>query len=118
MSSHSELKRTSSRSPAASTLVACSTYVRACASISSPESTGRSRRAPARVTHAGGVVADDQHHGVAGVLELAQLLQHDGVPEVDVRGGRVEPELDPQRAAARQLLRERPAGQVVDGVAR
>jgi hypothetical protein len=55
---------------------------------------------------------------VAGVLELAQLLQHDRVAEVDVRGGRVEAELDPQRPAARQLLRERPAGEVVDGVAR
>ncbi len=46
MSSHSELKRTSSRSSPASTFVACSTYVRACAEISSPESTGRVAERP------------------------------------------------------------------------
>jgi hypothetical protein len=55
---------------------------------------------------------------VAGVLELAQLLEHDRVPEVDVRGRRVQAELDPQRAAAGELLRERAAREVVDGVAR
>ena len=36
---------------------------------------------------------------MAEVLELAQLLQHDGVAEVDVGRGRVEPELDAQLAA-------------------
>ena len=58
-------------------------------------------RAAARVAHARGVVADDQHHGVAEVLELAQLAQHDRVAEVDVRRGGVDPELDPQGAAPR-----------------
>jgi hypothetical protein len=51
-------------------------------------------------------------------LELAQLLEHDRVPEVDVRGRRVQTELDAQRAAGRELLRERAAREVVDGVAR
>ncbi len=46
MSSHSELKRTSSRSSSASTFPACSTYVRAWASISSPERTGRVAERP------------------------------------------------------------------------
>ena len=118
MSSHSELKRTSSRSSVGEHLARLF-HVRARVRVDLlAREHGPGRRAPARVAHAGGVVADDQHHRVAGVLELAQLLQHDGVAEVDVRGGRVEPELDAQRAAARQLLRERPAGQVVDGVAR
>ena len=58
-------------------------------------------RAPRGVAHARGVVADDQHHPVAGVLELAQLAQHDRVAEVDVGRRRVDPELDPQRPALR-----------------
>ena len=37
------------------------------------------------------------------VLELPQLAQNDGVAEVDVRRGRVDPELHPQRAALAEL---------------
>ena len=67
---------------------------------------------------AGRVVADDQDDGVAEVLELAQLLQHDGEPEVDVGRGRVDPELDAQRPARAASLRSSPpVGQAVDGVA-
>ena len=44
-----------------------------CASISSRRQHGPRGRAPARVAHARGVVADDEDDGVAGVLELAQL---------------------------------------------
>ena len=40
---------------------------------------------------------------VAEVLHLAHLVEHDGVAEVDVGRGRIEPELDPQRLAAREL---------------
>ena len=44
---------------------------------------------------------------MAQILQLAQLVQHDGVAEVDVGRGRVEAELDPQWHAgcfrARQL---------------
>ena len=69
------------------------------ASISSPDEHGPRRGAAAGVADARGVVADDQHDAVARVLELAQLLQHDGVAEVDVGRGRVEAELDPQRPA-------------------
>ena len=43
---------------------------RALASICSSERTGRSAERAARVPHPRRVVADDQHHGVAGVLEL------------------------------------------------
>ena len=55
---------------------------------------------------------------MAGVLELAQLLQHDRVAEVEVGRGRVQAELDAQRAAAREALLERARGQAVDRVAR
>ena len=80
------------------------------------------RRAPARVADARGVVADDQHDAVAEVLELAQLLQHDRVAEVDVGRGRVDPELDAQLApvarGGRQLGLQAALGQALDGVAR
>ncbi len=39
------------------------------------------------------------------VLHLAHLVEHDRVPDVDVRRGRVEAELDPQWLASRELLR-------------
>ena len=72
-------------------------------------------RATARVADARRVVADDQHDAVAEVLELAQLLQDDRVPEVDVRRRRVQAELHAQLAAlARRpcagARRARPAG--------
>ena len=51
------------------------------------------------------------------VLELAQLLEHDRVAEVDVGGGRVEPELDPQRPALGEPPLERPGGQAIDRIA-
>ncbi len=53
-----------------------------------------------------------------GVLELAQLAEHDRVAEVDVGGGRVDPELHPQRPVELQLLGEPPLGQHVDRVSR
>ena len=80
------------------------------------------RRAAARIADARGVVADDQDHAVAEVLELAQLLQHDGVAEVDVRRRRVEAELGPQLAALAlgglQPALEAARGQRLGGVAR
>ena len=54
---------------------------------------------------------------MARILELAQLLEHDRVAEMHVGGGRVEAELDPQRAAFREPCRMRSAGQAVDRVA-
>ena len=50
---------------------------------------------------------------MAEVLELAQLLQHDGVPQVQVRRGRVQAELHAQRtplAGAAEALASSPAG--------
>ncbi len=52
------------------------------------------------------------------LLELAQLLEHDRVAEVDVGRGRVDAELDPQRPAGGELLLEPPRRQHVDRVAR
>ncbi len=58
---------------------------------------------------------------MAGVLELAQLLQHDGVAEVDVWGRRIEAELAAQRltalTCARELRSERTGRQRVLDVA-
>ena len=42
-----------------------------------------------------GVVADDQHHRVAEVLELPQLPEHHGVAEVDVRRRGVDARASP-----------------------
>ena len=107
MSSHSELRRTSSRSSRAQDLGRLAPVGLGVGVDLLAREHGPRRRAPGGVAHARGVVADDQHDDVAGVLELAQLRQHDGVAEVDVGRGRVEPELDAQRAALREALRER-----------
>ena len=53
---------------------------------------------------------------MAGVLELAQLLEDDGVTEVDVGRGRVEPELGAQGSVLGQPPLERPGGQAVDRI--
>ena len=74
--------------------------------------------APARVPDARGEVADDQHDHVAGVLEVAQLAQHDRVPEVDVGRRRVDPQLHAQRAPEGQLALERARRQDLRGPAR
>ena len=72
-------------------------------------------RATRGVSHARGVVADDQHHPVARVLELAQLAQHHRVAEMDVGSRGVDPELHPQRtlpgAGLRQPLDQGSLGQ-------
>ena len=41
-------------------------------------------RPPRRVADLRGVVAEDQHRGVAVLLELAQFAQHDREAEMDV----------------------------------
>jgi hypothetical protein len=88
------------------------------ASICSTLSIGRSSRAPARVSDPRGEVADDQHDEVPGVLEVAQLAQHDGVPEVDVGRRRVDAQLDAQRASERELALQFARRQHLRGAAR
>ena len=78
------------------------------------------RGAPGGVPHPAGEVADDQHHVVARVLELAQLLEHHRVSEVDVRRRGVDAQLHPQRPAFRggalELSLQLAPGQRIDGV--
>ena len=97
---------------------ACSWNVLALASIWPGSSTGRVLERPLGIAHARGVVADDQHHRVAEVLELAQLLEHDREPEVDVRRGGVDAQLHAQRTAQFELVFEPSVGQAIDGVTR
>jgi hypothetical protein len=54
---------------------------------------------------------------VPGVLELAQLAEHDRVTEMDVGRRRVDAELDPQRPPLLELALELALRQDVDGVA-
>ena len=59
-----------------------------------------------RVADHPGEVADQELHLVAELLEVAQLVDHHRVPEVQVGGGGIQPQLDAQRRAARELFRE------------
>ena len=118
MSSHSPLRRTSVRVAVEHLEGLLLVGLGVARRSRSASSCGRVVERPLRVADARGVVADDQHDRVAEVLELAQLAQHDGVAEVDVRRGRVDAELDPQRPAPRaELALERARRQRVDGVA-
>jgi hypothetical protein len=67
-------------------------------STSSPTGEGASRLAGG-IADAGREVADHQHGQVPQILEAAHLLQHHGVPQVDVGRGRIEARLDAQRLA-------------------
>ena len=58
------------------------------------------------IADGGGEVADEQHGLVAEQLELAELLQRDGVAEVDVRRGGIDAELDAQRAAEAEFFEQ------------
>ena len=51
---------------------------------------------------------------MAGVLKLAQLLEHDDMAEVDVRRGRVDPELGAKWAPCGGRLLE-PGGELTGG---
>jgi len=64
---------------------------------------GRQRRARAvaarRIADQGGEVADQEDHLVAQVLQLAHLVEHHGVAQMDVGRRRVQAQLDAQRHA-------------------
>ena len=51
------------------------------------------------ITDTGREISDDQHGGVAGVLEGPQLAKQDRVAEMDVGSGGVDAELDAQGPA-------------------
>ena len=62
--------------------------------------------APGRVADHRGEIADQENHRVAVALKIAQLLERDGVPEMQVGRGRIHPELDAQGPAQLELLRQ------------
>ena len=68
----------------------------------------RERRArlvlPGGIADHAGEVADQELHLMTETLEIAQLVDDDGVPEVQVRGGRVEAQFDAQLPAAGELF--------------
>ena len=55
--------------------------------------------AAGRVANHAGEVTDQKDHRVAQILQLAHLVEHHGVADVDVRRCRVQPQLDAQRFA-------------------
>ncbi len=59
-----------------------------------------------RVPHPAGEVPDDQDGGVPEILELAQFAEHDSMAEGQLRAGRVDPELHPQRPVLPGGLRQ------------
>ncbi|CAM2144483.1 hypothetical protein PT2222_160058 [Paraburkholderia tropica] len=59
-----------------------------------------------RVADQRGEVADQEDHGMAEILQLAHLVEHDRVADVDVGRGRIEAELDAQRLAGGRAFRE------------
>ena len=63
------------------------------------------------------VVADDQDSEVPLVLERSHPLERNSVPERDIGGGDVDPQLHPERPAQREFVRELPFGQHIGGVA-
>jgi hypothetical protein len=65
------------------------------------------RVAPRRIADHRGEIADQEDHGVPEVLQLAHLVQHHRMAQVQVGRRRIQPQLDPQGdaglLAARQL---------------
>ena len=81
-------------------------YVSALARTSSRESWGRVAFFPDGSPIIAVKSPIDEDDAVPGVLEVAHLAEDDRVPEVDVRRGRIEPDLDRHRPAgdfAREL---------------
>ena len=55
--------------------------------------------APGRIADQGGKVADQKNHGMAQVLQLAHLVEHHGVPDMNVGCRWIQAKLDAQRYA-------------------
>ena len=63
-------------------------------------------RATTRITDHRGEVANDEHDVMSQLLKLLQLPQTDRMTEMNVRRSRIDAELDAERFAARELVRE------------
>ena len=78
-------------------------------------------RAARRISDHAGEIADQKDHTVTEVLEMPHLAKQDGVPEMDVRGRGVEPDLDGQGLSgldrSRQLRAKLLFGRDVDRAA-
>src|SRR3712207_3417516 len=74
-------------------------------------------RSPRWVAHPRGVIPYDEHRRVTEALELVKLLEDHDEAEVDVRCGRVYPELDPEVLAAPQTAIQLPPRDDVHGIA-
>jgi len=66
--------------------------------------------APSGIADAGGIIADDDDGEVASVLELADFGEDESVAEVEVGGGGIETEFDPEGSAGGEFFGELFAG--------
>ncbi len=62
--------------------------------------------APGGVADQRSKVANQKNHRVPKILQLAHLVQHDRMADMNIRRGRVETQLDAQRRAGGRALRE------------
>jgi hypothetical protein len=84
------------------TFPACARYVSAFARVSDPR-----REVP-----------DDQHGHMAGILELPELPQDDGMPQGEVRTTGIDTQLDPKRATPLEPLLQTARRNEIDAAAR
>jgi hypothetical protein len=80
--------------------------VSAFSSICSRDSGGRVAFLPLGSPIYPGEVTDQEHDVVAEILEVPQLVDQHGMPEMQVRCGRIEAGLDAQGPAGLQLFDE------------
>src|SRR3546814_15129549 len=55
--------------------------------------------APAGITDHGGEIANQKNNLVAQILQLTHFIEYNGMPQMNVGRGGVEPQLDAQRGA-------------------
>jgi hypothetical protein len=72
--------------------------------ICSRDSGGRVALLAGRVADHPGEVPDEEHHVVAELLKVAQLVDENGMAEMQVGSGGVEAGLDAQRAAGLEFF--------------
>src|SRR5947209_18822841 len=65
---------------------------------------GPGHRTSARIADHGREIANDQHRSMSCILELTQFAQGQCVSEMQVRAGRIHPELDSQGPTESELF--------------